>query len=150
MKKSRKFKFGKLPDWIHGKTNCESVWRNPVEMLRSRMGELGITEQQIEHITFDPDLSKDYTYIRSHSHDGLLYFTREMENRALMSLVNKITRHIRESVDWKTCDVKYTVGYLKLSTFFCYVSLPCSDTAKYPGCKERIRVPICCEYSSLG
>jgi hypothetical protein len=99
-----------------------------------------------DHITYDPKLRKgEYQIVRGSTHDGTLLFTHELLGKALEPLADKSSYYKPREAEF-TADtwhkVRYVVGPLKLATVFGEVSLPCSDTMKYPGQRERVRIAV--------
>ena len=131
------------------KLRATAFWWNPIEYIQKNM--IGtkqfprLTKRAISHIEFDPNVKKDYNIIRQQTHDGTFWFTYDMINKAMLALINKTTRHIRAGIDWKNVDVlKYTIGWIKISSvYYDEVDLRCG---KCPGEKERLRIPVKCEY----
>ena len=75
-------------------------------------------------------------------------FTIEMLQKALLPLLNKTTFfNGNEPEDWaKVKDIKYTIGKMRHATVFGMIYLKCSKNLKYAGQKERVRIPVKCEY----
>lgn len=117
---------------------------NPIELIKSFW-----PEANVDHITFDPDLRKgDFNIIRQSGGDGALLFTIEMLQKGLIDIVNMTSWcTITEPKDWsKVKSIKYTIGKMRHATVFGMIKLRCSETQKYPGQRERIRMPVKCEY----
>lgn len=113
---------------------------NPIAWLENR----GVN---CSHITFDPALKPEYRIIRGTTHDGTLLFTEEVIGKALAPLANRSSFYKHTEPDWEMVkEVRYTVGLARLATVFGQVMLPCSATQTYPGQRERITVPVRCEY----
>lgn len=115
---------------------------NPVEMA-ARLG-----SELPGHIKFDPSLKMNhaqYKIIRQQSHDGTGVFTNQLLMDALLPLVN-ICSYYKPSPPDPTrtvIAVKYTIGYLWLTTVFGQVDL---SAGCYPGLLERVRIPVICEF----
>lgn len=97
-----------------------------------------------DHITYDPKMRKgDYSIIRGSTHDGTMVFTHELVETPLALLVNRQTFHKPREAEFMAAeDVRYVVGPLRLATVFGLVKLPCSETMRYPGQRERVRIPV--------
>ena len=117
---------------------------NPVELIKEFW-----PDAPVNHITYDPEmLEGEYNVIRQTTSDGTLAFTLEMLQRGLIEIVNMQSLCIpTKPKDWsKVKAIKYTLGKMRHATVFGNVNLPCSSTRKYPGQRERIRMPVKCEY----
>jgi len=114
---------------------------NPIEWLTARGADCS-------HITFDPSLrplDAEYRIIRGCTHDGTVMFTEELIAKTLVRLVTRET-YFRdtEPADWsKVRDIRYTVGLARRAVVLGKVNLPCG---RFPGQRERIAVPVRCEY----
>lgn len=117
---------------------------NPIELIKNFW-----PEANVDHITFDPELIKgDFSVIRQSGGDGTLTFTIEMLQKGLVGIAN-MTSFCKstEPTDWsKIKEIRYTVGKMGHATVYGMVELRCSKTPKYPGQRERIRMPVKCEY----
>ena len=108
-------------------------------------------DADVSHITYAPDMKgseRDYWRIEESGGDGTLLFTIEMLQKALLPLLNKTTCFKgSEPEDWaKVKDIKYTIGKIRHATVFGMIYLKCSKSHKYPGLRERVRIPVKCEY----
>lgn len=118
--------------------------RNPIDLIRKFW-----PEASTDHITYDPDMKKgDYSIIRQSGGDGTLLFTLAMLQSGLVSIVNQQSYwKPTEPKDWsKVKGIRYVVGPMRHATVFGMIYLKCSETQKYPGKRERIRMPVKCEY----
>lgn len=110
---------------------------NPVDVIEN----MGF---DASHIKFNPNLSRvkdaQYDIIRQSTHDGTLAFTINMFGELLEPLINKCSHHTEQEIKGVT-DVKYEVGYIRHSVVYGEVEL---RSGKYPGIKERVRVPVKC------
>lgn len=109
-------------------------------------------EAETDHITYDPNMKKgDWDIIRWYGHDGTLMFTREMLQEGLINIVNQLSYYKPTEPDWnKVIGINYVIGPMRHATVFGMVKLRCSKTRLYPGVKERIRIPVKCEYIRNG
>ena len=103
------------------------------------------------HITYDPNMKsgdRDYWRIEQSGGDGTMLFTIEMLQKALIPLLNKTTSFKgAEPDDWSDVkDIHYTIGKIRHATVFGMIYLKCSKNQKYPGQRERVRIPVKCEY----
>lgn len=116
---------------------------NPLELIKKFW-----PEADSSHIKYDPNLKKgDFNIIRQSGGDGTLMFTLEMLQEGLLNIVNKNAFCTSKEPDWsKVKDVIYTLGDMKHVTVFGMIFLKCSKTHKYPGQRERIRMPVKCEF----
>ena len=116
---------------------------NPIELIKTFW-----PNANVEHITYDPKLKKgEYNVIRQCGGDGTLAFTLEMLQKGLIDIVNGHSFFKKTEPDWgKVKYIKYTVGDIKHATVYGMIKLKCSKTQKYPGQRERIRMPVKCEY----
>lgn len=105
-------------------------------------------EADIRHITYDPSLKasqRDYWRIAQSGGDGTMLFTIEMCKQLLLPLVSKSSLK-KQAPKKDTTDIKYTIGKIRHAVVYGMVWLMCSETKKYPGLKERVRIPVKCEY----
>lgn len=117
---------------------------NPVELIKQFW-----PDANVDHITYDPKMKHgEYNVIRQTTSDGTLLFTQELLQRGLVEIVNMQSHYIPTAPkDWrKVKAINYTLGKILHATVFGDVSLPCSKNRKYPGQKERIRMPVKVEY----
>jgi len=101
------------------------------------------------HITYKPDMTKgDYEIINGCGHDGTRFFTHQMMQKSLVRLLNMQTHFkCKPPTDWKKVKaIKYTIGPMKHAAVFGRILLRCSKKNKYLGMKERIRIPVKCEF----
>jgi len=108
---------------------------NPVEWLQLQ----GV---KCDHITFDPAVIPQYRIRRGSAHDGTLVFTLENIWRALKPLVTQ-TSFYKPEPPQDSMTVSYVVGLARIATVYGMVDLP---VGRYPGQRERITVPVRCEY----
>jgi hypothetical protein len=122
----------------------ERRYFNPIDWLAAR----GV---DCSHITFDPTVTPEYRIIRGSTHDGTFMFTDELYGRALGPLANRSSFYKGTEPDWsKVESVRYTVGLARHATVYGKVMLPCSTTQPYPGQRERLTIPVRCEYVLRG
>lgn len=97
-----------------------------------------------DHITYDPTLRKgDYSIVRGSTHDGTLLFTLELIEEPLVLLATRHTFHKPREAEFTAAkEVRYVVGPMRLATVFGMVKLPCSETNRYPGERQRMRIPV--------
>ena len=97
-----------------------------------------------EWITFNPKLTKrngaQYDIIRQTTHDGTLFFEKELIGRTIENLANK-SSFCKIDNQEGVIDRKYEVGYISIATVFGIVELP---IGKCPGEKQRARLPVKC------
>ena len=127
-------------------TNFKKEYHDPMELIKSWW-----PDADVSHITYDPNMkasSRDYWRIEQSGGDGTLAFTIEMLQKALLPILNKTTCYQPSAPeDWsKVKDIKYTIGKIRHATVFGKIYLKCSSTRKYLGQKERVRIPVKCEY----
>ena len=95
------------------------------------------------HITYDPDLVQQYKIIRQQSHDGTQMFTWQMIRDSMLNLFHMNSYYRPMGLPPEDCYIHYTVGTIRLVTVHGYVDLP---AGRYPGQRERIVIPVTCEY----
>ncbi len=111
---------------------------NPTEYLEKVHG---IT---VSHITYNPDIIKEYDIIRGSSHDGTLIFTYENINRCLESLLNKESFFKPTEPNWDAvADIKYEVGDIEVVSEFKKADIPHGYA---PCVHETVKIPVRCEY----
>ena len=91
---------------------------------------------------------RDYWRIEQSGGDGTLIFTIKILQKALLPLLNKTTYYNqtpKADLD-RAVDIKYKIGDMWHSTVSGMIYLKCSKGHKYPGQKERVRIPVKCEY----
>lgn len=113
---------------------------DPLEQMRKR-------GWPCEHITYDPKLRKgncDYQIVRGSTHDGMLLFTLENIERALINIANRTSCKKSKQAEFEAAwpNVRYVVGPLLLATVYGRVKLPCSETSRYSGQRERVRIAV--------
>ena len=109
---------------------------NPIDYLKK----LG---WPTEHVTYDPKMRKgDYSIIRQTTHDGTLLFTLELLERTLHPLASRTSCHKSQESEARPENMRYVVGPLRIATVYGTVKLPCSDTMRYPGERQRTRIPV--------
>ena len=116
---------------------------NPIELIKNLW-----PEANVDHITYDQNLkSGDYDIVRQSGGDGTLLFTLEMLKKGLIGIVNANSFFKLTEPDWsKIKGIKYTIGKIRHVTVFGMIKLRCSEKRKYEGLRERIRMPVKCEY----
>lgn len=95
------------------------------------------------HITYDPDLVPQYKIVRQQSHDGIQMFTWQMIRDSMLNLFHMNSYYKPMGIPPSDCSIHYTVGTIRLVTVYGYVDLP---AGRYPGQRERIVIPVTCEY----
>ena len=116
---------------------------NPLELIKQYW-----PDADVSHIEFDPTLKKGkYSIIRQSGGDGTMLFTIQMLQEGLILLVNMQSMFKPdEPEDWSNVKaIKYKVGYMRHATVFGMIYLKCSKDHKYPGQRERIRLPVVSE-----
>lgn len=116
---------------------------NPLELIKQYW-----PDADVSHIEFDPSLRRGkYSIIRGSGGDGTLSFTTQMLQESLIPLLNMQSYYRPELPD--DCNdikaIKYRVGWMRHVTIFGMVYLKCSKDHKYPGQRERIRLPVISE-----
>jgi len=116
---------------------------NPLDLIKQFW-----PDANTSHITYDGSLRKgDFSVIRESTHDGTLFFTLEVLQKALLGLVNGTSYCTSHDIDWdRLVKVQYRVGSIRHAVVFGDVKLRCSDAQLYSGQRERIRMPVTCEY----
>ena len=125
-------------------SNFKKERHNPLDLIKSFW-----PEADVSHITYDPNLNdKDFNVIRQSGGDGTLLFTLEMLQKGLIGIVNMESFcKSNEPSDWsKVKSIRYTIGSMKHATVYGMIHLGCSSERKYHGQRERIRMPVKCEY----
>lgn len=121
--------------------NFTRQYHNPLELIE----QWGRNNVDLSHIEYDPTLKHgQYSIIRQCGHDGTLFFTVEMMQKALLPLINKQSYWKKNTPkNWDdVIDIRYKIGRMKHATVFGKVKLQCGT---YPGQRERIRIPVICE-----
>ncbi len=117
---------------------------NPIELIKRFW-----PDADTQHIIYDPTMKKgDYEIIRQSGGDGTLLFTIQMLQEALLGILNMQSWFkLTEPNAWeKVKAINYTIGTMRHVTVYGMIYLKCSTTHKYPGQRERIRMPVKCEY----
>jgi len=117
---------------------------NPIEFAL-----LNWPDADISHITYDPNMKagdREYWRIEQSGGDGTYAFTVEMLQKAILPILNRTTYFIdNPPTSWDdVIEVKYTIGDMRHVTVFGKVELRCGG--KYDGQRERVRMPVKCEY----
>ena len=115
-------------------------YHNPIDLI-----EKWWPEADISHIEYDPDMKKgEYQIVRQSGGDGTMLFTIQMLQEALIPLVNMSSFYKPKAPkSWGNIKgIKYRIGPIKHATVFGMIKLRCSKTHKYPGQKERVRIPV--------
>ena len=126
------------------KRNFMKQRHNPIDLIKEFW-----PGASVDHITYDPDMKNgEYDIIRQSGGDGTVMFTMEMLQKGLIGIANANSYYrLTEPEDWsKVKQIKYTVGPMRHVTVFGMIYLACSKDRKYPGQRERIRMPVKCEY----
>lgn len=116
---------------------------NPIELMRTWW-----PDADLSHIDYDPDMKKgEYNIIRQSGGDGTMAFTIEMLQKTLLPIVNKQSFYKpKEPDDWgKVKNIRYKIGPIRHAICFGMIYLKCSKEHKYPGQRERVRMPVCCD-----
>ena len=116
---------------------------NPIHVIKGTW-----PEANVSHITFDPSLREgDFQVIREMQGDGTLIFTHQLLQKALTGIVNGRSYKTTDNVDWDNLlQIKYTVGKMRVATVYRLVHLNCSETKKYSGQRESVKMWVKCEY----
>ena len=119
---------------------------NPMELIAQWW-----PHADVSHIEYDPNMKasdRDYWRIEQSGGDGTLTFTIEMLQKALLPLINKTTSYkgTPEEVLKKVVDIRYKIGDIRWVIVYGMIYLKCSTTQKYHGQRERVRIPVKCEY----
>ena len=124
-------------------TSFKRQKHDPIELINGFW-----PDADISHIKYDPDMTHgEYEIIRQSGGDGTLYFTHQMFREALIRLVIQDTFFKPKTPEtWDNIKaIHYTIGPMKHVQVFGMIRLRCSETAKYPGQRERIRIPVISE-----
>lgn len=124
--------------------NFRKEKHNPVELIEQLW-----PGASTAHITYDPDMKKgQYDIVRQSGGDGTLLFTLEMFKKGLRDIVQGLSFYKpSEPKDWSEIkEIKYIIGPMRHVIVFGMIELACSKDKKYPGLRERIRMPVRCEY----
>lgn len=132
------------------KFNRDSQFRREIHNPKDLIAKLW-PDADSSHITYDENfnnIDRDYWVRREAGHDGTSFFTIEMFERAFIELMNKHAFAAKRPPDpsKQLVDIKYTVGPMKHATVFGQIKLKCSETNKYPGQKERVKMAVKVEY----
>lgn len=127
-------------------SNFTKQFHNPVELIKQWW-----PDADISHIEYDPTMKacdRDYWRIEQSGGDGTLTFTIDMLQNALLPLINKTTYYnLTPKEDLaRATGIKYKIGKIRHATVFGMIYLRCSTEHKYPGQRERVRIPVKCEY----
>lgn len=95
-------------------------------------------DADMSHVEFDPDIDPEYIIIRTGGGDGTLSHTINLLVDVFARLENKTSYYRPNPVEPKG----YKVGWLKHVTVYGKVELMCGG--KYPGQRERFKLPIRC------
>ena len=116
---------------------------NPLELIQKWW-----PDADVSHIEYDPNMVRGYySIIRQSVGDGTLLFTIQMMQEALLPLVNQQSFYKKNPPDdWSVVTgIKYKIGAMKHATVCGMMFLKCSKEHKYPGQRERVRIPVICE-----
>ena len=95
------------------------------------------------HITFDPAVQHQFVIRRGMAHDGTFAHRMQLIQTALMPLFQR-SCYFKPMGELPAGMMPiYTVGTIKLFSVFGLVDLP---AGRYPGERERIVIPVRCEY----
>lgn len=115
---------------------------NPIDMIN----DLFSLPDEINHISYDENISPEYTIIRSCSHNGIIYFTYQTIIDALDAIVNMKSCY-KKTVPCdlsKIKSIKYTVGRIELESFFVDKELETKDIINNQ--TDIVKIPVRCEY----
>ena len=125
-----------LGEMIHC-ANEDAEWgfcySNPIDMIKQLW-----PDSDTSHIEFDPSIEPEYSIIRQCGGDGTLLFTLDALGDIFSLLVNKTSFYKPNPVQAKG----YKVGWLKHAKVYGKIELKCGG--KYPGQRERFRLPVKC------
>ncbi len=99
------------------------------------------------NIVFDPDLKPQYRIRRQSQHDGTLLFSIELLQKALMPLFDGRSYFKPNGPTPPGMTARYTIGRIKRMSVYGNVDLPCGN---YPGERERVVIPVRCDYVPSG
>lgn len=122
----------------------EKKRHNPIELIKRFW-----PDASIDHITYDPDMRKgEYDIIRQSGGDGTLLFVRQLLQEGVVTIVNMATsfKPTAPKDMSKVKAIKYIVGPMRHVTVFGMIFLRCSKEHKYPGQRDRVRMPVRCQY----
>jgi hypothetical protein len=121
------------------------IWRDPIEVISNMWPDAGIN---LDHIKYDPEMTKgQYSIVRQSGGDGCLAFTHAMFREALLPLINMQSCLKKDAGNLEGIKaIKYTIGKMKHAIVYGQIYLRLSKTQKYPGLRERVRIPVNCEY----
>ena len=124
-------------------SNFKKEKHNPIDLIKQFW-----PDAKTDHITYDPSMKKgEYNIVRQWGGDGTLLFTLEMLQKGLVDIANGHSFFKKTEPDWsKVKGIKYTVGDMRHVTVFGMLKLKCSKDRECPGQRERIRMPVRCEY----
>jgi hypothetical protein len=114
---------------------------NPLELIQAYW-----PDAYTDHITYNPQLRQgDFEVIRGNTSDGTLWFSREMMQRALVSICNmRAAPKDRQPDPERTLtSIEYELGPMRHAIVFGNVDLP---VGRYPGLRERVRMWVKCKY----
>tara|TARA_R110000751_G_scaffold152946_5_gene258118 strand:- start:1313 stop:1708 length:396 start_codon:yes stop_codon:yes gene_type:complete len=119
---------------------------NPIDLMKQWWPDVDIS-----HITYDPSMKpseRQYWRMGNSASDGTKIFTIEMLQKSLLPLLNGTsTYRPEEPKDWSTVKgINYTIGNISHAIVYGMIYLDCSKTQKYSGQRERVRIPVRCEY----
>jgi hypothetical protein len=120
---------------------------NPLELIEAYW-----PGADVSHIAYDESMSSgsgDYDIIRQSGGDGTLSFTVQMIQEALLPVVNShsfATNKVQKVDFEKPGKVQYRIGPMSHSQVFGMIYLGCSETQKYPGQRERVRMPVVSDF----
>ena len=117
---------------------------NPLELIKSFW-----PEANVDHIIYDPNLKVgDFNVTRQSCGDGTLLFTIEMLQNALIGIARMEVCCISNapSDPSKVNGIKYTVGSMRHATVYGMIKLKHNLDRGSSGQRERIRMPVKCEY----
>ncbi len=118
-------------------------YHDPMELIKQYW-----PEADVSHIEYDPEMKaadREYWRIEGCGHDGTMMFTIEMLQKCLLPIVNMTTHFVptEPSDASKLKAINYKIGKIRHVTVFGMVEL---RAGRYPGQKERVRLPVVCEY----
>jgi len=121
--------------------NFQKEYHNPIELIKKFW-----PDAPTNHITYDPKMRRgQYNVIRQAAHDGTLLFTMNILQETLVAIVNGQSFFKKTEPDnlGRVKYIQYIVGPMRHAIVFGKVKL---NNRKLPGLRERIRMPVKCEY----
>lgn len=100
-----------------------------------------------EWITYDPSLVPQYHIRRGSAHDGTALFSVELIAKAFAPLLRRES-YFKPMGDFDPSRElpRYTIGPLRVAAVFGTVDIP---AGRFPGQRERVSLPVRCEYERV-